>query len=173
MNTIFIMLSLTINNVITFSRQNQVLGKNHAIQVFNITSGQLKYTFVNNDTSGYDVTAMAQLDNNLLASGMNYFNENSPVSIWNLTTGLLHRILDGQKAQINSLVSLGNNLLASSSNSVVSPNLVLWDVTTGEIFNQASIYAKSLFPISILQFNQSHLVLYSPLVIILWDFKKK
>ena len=42
---------------------------------------------------------------------------------------------------------------------------------TGEIFNQASINAKSLFPLSILQFNQSLLILYSPLVIILWDFK--
>lgn len=172
MNILFILLTLLINNVITFSRQKQVLGKNHLIQIFNITSGQLKYSLGNNDTSGYDVTVMAQLENNLLASGMNYVYEDSPISLWNLTAGLLYRTLNGQKAKINSLVSLENNLLASSSNSAVSPNLIIWDVMTGEIFNQASIYANSLFSLSILKCNQSHLILYSPLVIILWDFIK-
>ena len=93
-------------------------------QIWDIKKGVLYQSF----TFRSEIYSLAYVGDNLLATGTNL-----AIDIWNLAEGYLNKTFLGHSSIVNSLVSLGNGLLASSGS--WDKTVRVWNISTGKLRN--------------------------------------
>jgi WD40 repeat protein len=95
-----------------------------AIKIWSMATGQTKLTI---QTNGFVMNSLTMLNNNIhLAAGLGYLGP-SDINIYNINDGNLVSSLQGHTDDVNDLVQISADLLASSS----SDNTVrIWNLTT-------------------------------------------